>query len=332
MKYSFTYAALALAAVGSASVIERDVALIKTVISENMADVAKLQTAADAFKGDKAPVVAAADEFIAHLKARKPDVEKSSMLTLLDAVAIATPVGDLGKASKTLVDTFKTKIPIVQNARECNTVRSKLTEINTNAQALIEAIIGRVDPSAQQAARSIASPLIASLKQAVTDYETCVDVAAPSSSAAPSSAKPSSAAPSSAAPSSAAPSSAAPSSAAPSSAAPSSAAPSSAKPSGSATPSASGSPSSAVPSSSAKPSGSGTPTDPDCTTTTIAVVKPTGCTSCPGGGNPPSGGNPPPVGGSNPTNPPPAVVTAGASLFAPAGSLVVAAIAAFAAL
>lgn len=270
----------ALASTASANLSIRDASDIIAIIDQNVADINALKAAADGFAGDKAPLLTAADKMIADIKDAVPKVKAHAILTQDETFAIAGSVGNLEPAAQSLVDAFKAKLPVVEQYRECDTVRSKLGDIDTNARALIGAVINIVDPSLHDFAQGLADEIGKVLDQAKTAYAGCTNAAAPSSSAPPSSSNPPASSTAPPASSSVVPSG--------------SASQSSAVPSSSQAPSGTKSGSSS-PSGTNKPTGGNTTLTVSCSTTTPQTT-PTGgahCPKCTGstGGNTGNGGN-----------------------------------------
>ncbi|UNI22326.1 hypothetical protein JDV02_008225 [Purpureocillium takamizusanense] len=223
-------------------VFERDLATVTGAISNVGNEIDNLDKAAKGFSGDQKPVVAAAEKLVSALKDGKSKVAGSDDLSLADALGLQEPVKALQAKAETLEKDFKAKIPEIQKAGACGTVRQKLSDINENSQALITAVVSKVPKDAQPIAKSLADGLTQVLNKAQDDFSeaNCKDSAGGGSSSASGSATPSATGSGSATPS--------------------------ATGSGSATPSATGSAtgSAVVPTgsatTSAKPTGTGVPT------------------------------------------------------------------------
>ncbi len=159
--------------------VKRDRQLIDDILTQNLADVAALQEAADNFSGDEGPLVEAADTFIQNLIDAIPQVNDSDELSLDDTLAISPKVGTLITASQGLVDTFKERLPDVEEVSQCDLVREKLESISTNSQALIEAITDKVADIAKAIAEQLAEQLVAILNQGIADYQQCNNAGGP---------------------------------------------------------------------------------------------------------------------------------------------------------
>lgn len=143
-----------------------------------------LATAAGSFNGDVAPVKSKADALVATIKSGVTTASGSKDLDLNGALGLTTPVQGLTKKGQALADAFKAKLSDVQKAGACGTVRTELSDINTNSQALIKAVVSKVPEAAQSIAQQLADGLTKVLNQAQSDFSeaNCKDSGSPSGS------------------------------------------------------------------------------------------------------------------------------------------------------
>ncbi|OAA36635.1 cell wall protein [Metarhizium rileyi] len=169
----FSNAIILAAATGSYASIQD----VKAVLESVEGAITSLNTAAKSFDGNVDAVKSKSEALVSTLKAGKSKIDGSSDLTLTDALGLTTPVQALTKKGQSLADDFKARRSDVEKAGACGTVRSQLTEINTNSEALIKSVVGKVPKDAQSVAQTLASGLTKVLKQAEGDFseENCKD-------------------------------------------------------------------------------------------------------------------------------------------------------------
>ncbi|KYK58756.1 hypothetical protein DCS_05774 [Drechmeria coniospora] len=165
-------------------VFERDLATVTGVIANVGTKIEALDTAAKAFSGDQAGVLGAAKELISTLEAGTKTVSGSAELTLSDAVALQGPVTALQSKAEKLESNFLAKRSAVEEAGACDAVRKALSDISTNSEALIKAVVGKVPTDAQAIAKTLAEGLTTVLAKAKGDFsaDNCKAKAASSSS------------------------------------------------------------------------------------------------------------------------------------------------------
>jgi len=144
--------------------------VVQGVLDKVGSGIDALDSAAKGFNGDVAAVKSKADALVAAIKSGKTTIDGSSDLTLNDALGLTTPVQALTKKGQALADDFKAKRSDVEKAGACDTVRSELSDINTNSQALIKSVVSKVPTAAQSIAQQLADGLTQVLNQAQTDF------------------------------------------------------------------------------------------------------------------------------------------------------------------
>ncbi|KFG77887.1 cell wall protein [Metarhizium anisopliae] len=146
------------------------ITVIQGVLTSVGSGIDGLNSAANGFNGDVDAVKSKADALVSAIKSGKTKVDSSSDLTLTDALGLTDPVQSLTKKGQTLADNFKAKRSDVEKAGACGTVRSELSDINTNSQALIKSVVSKVPQDAQTIAQSLAAGLTKVLGQAQDDF------------------------------------------------------------------------------------------------------------------------------------------------------------------
>ncbi|EFZ03942.1 hydrophobic surface binding protein A family protein [Metarhizium robertsii] len=146
------------------------ITVIQGVLTSVGSGIEGLDSAATGFNGDVDAVKSKADALVSAIKSGKTKVDGSSDLTLTDALGLTDPVQSLTKKGQSLADNFKAKRSDVEKAGACDTVRTELSDINTNSKALIDAVVSKVPKDAQTIAQSLAAGLTKVLNQAQDDF------------------------------------------------------------------------------------------------------------------------------------------------------------------
>lgn len=156
-------------------VIERDLATVKKVTADVQAGIDDLGAAAKAFNGDIQPIAEAAAKLITTIKSGTTTVAASSNLSVGDALALVDGTKNLQAHSQALVDQFKARKGDIQKAKQCEVTKATITEINTDSQALIKAIVSKVPPFAQGIAAKQSQGIINVLNDAQNSFANCQD-------------------------------------------------------------------------------------------------------------------------------------------------------------
>lgn len=166
---------LSLATAALGAVVVRDAETVKKVIETAGSDIEALTEAVNAYSGDKAPLVEAADQLVSNLKEGQQTVEGSGELDLNDAVTLGAPVQNLAKKGGVLTDALKSKKSEVEKAGECETVQGQIDAITTASNNLIDTVIDLVVDEAKEVAQGLASQLTEVLNDAKSSYEDCTN-------------------------------------------------------------------------------------------------------------------------------------------------------------
>lgn len=151
-------------------VFERDLATVSGVVTTAGNDIDNVDKAVQGFSGDSKPVEDAAQKLVSDLAEGQKKVEGSDVLSLGDAAALAPTVKDLQKKGQALADDLHSKKDAIEKAGLCDTTRKLVDNINTSSKSLISAVVSKVDPAAQELAKSLAQPLIDTLNKASDDF------------------------------------------------------------------------------------------------------------------------------------------------------------------
>lgn len=146
-----------LAAIASASLIERDAQPYKDVIESINTAVDNLDSAVKSYSGgDKKPVIDASDSLIKALDDGKKKVGGFGQLDPADALPLSGDLMSLQTKSQTLTDDLKSKRGDVEKAGQCDAVRGALNDISTSSQGLVDAAVSKLPKSLQ----SLAQPFV----------------------------------------------------------------------------------------------------------------------------------------------------------------------------
>lgn len=169
MKYG-TVLSLTLAAMASASIGERDSAPYKKVVESITSSVESLDSAVQSYDGnDKTPVIDASDALVKSLDDGKTTIDGLDSLSASDAGPLSGSLMTLSSKSQTLTDDLKGKRGDVEKAGECDAVRKALGDINTSAQALVDAAVSKIPKGLQSLAQGFVSQFTNSFKE-TQDY------------------------------------------------------------------------------------------------------------------------------------------------------------------
>lgn len=177
MKYG-TVLSLTLAAITSASIGERDSAPYKKVVESITSSVESLDSAVQGYDGnDKTPVIDASDALVKSLDDGKTTIDGLDSLSASDAGPLSGSLTTLSSKSQTLTDDLKGKRGDVEKAGECDAVRKALGDINTSAQALVDAAVGKIPKGLQSLAQGFVSQFTNSFKETQDYFSTsnCVN-------------------------------------------------------------------------------------------------------------------------------------------------------------
>ncbi len=172
MKYA-TVLSLSLAAIASASIGERDSAPYKKVVESITSSVESLDSAVQSYNGnDKGPVIDASDALVKSLDDGKTTIDGLDNLSASDAGPLSGVLMTLSSKSQTLTDDLKSKRGDVEKASECDAVRKALGDINTSAQALVDAAVSKIPKGLQTLAQGFVSQFTNSFKDTQEYFST----------------------------------------------------------------------------------------------------------------------------------------------------------------
>lgn len=143
---------------------------IQSVLNSVQGAIDSLDSAVKEFNGDIVAVNSKGDALVSAITAGKTNLDASTDLALTDALGLPGPVQALTRQAQTLADDFRAKRSDIEKAGACNTVRSKLGDINTSSQALVNSVTSKVPQNAQSIAQQLAGSLIRVLNQAQDDF------------------------------------------------------------------------------------------------------------------------------------------------------------------
>ena len=184
----------ALATTAAAGVTVRDASIVLGVLSDVSDSIGSVDSAAKAYTGGvPTDALNAAKDLVAALVSGKSKVDGSGNLDINDAVKLQPPVQELTAKGKALESDLVAKRSQVEKAGQCSQVEAAVKQVASDGQALVNAVVGKVEANVKPIASSLAAPLASILAQAVDDFSpaSCKDAAgggsggSSSSSAAP---------------------------------------------------------------------------------------------------------------------------------------------------
>lgn len=198
MKFSVvSVAALGLAAsavaspsrvVREASMVERDLAAITSVIAAVGAKTDALDAAIKAYtSGPITPVTSASQDLIDTINAGIATVKSSADLSESDALGLTGPVQDLTKKVQTAVDDLDSRQAQVEKACAVAVTQKSLKDQLAASSALSDAITSKVPQALQGIAGTLSSGITAAIQKGITNYANAKNDASCSSSSSSSS-------------------------------------------------------------------------------------------------------------------------------------------------
>lgn len=148
------------------SLIQRDLATIKTVMAGIGTDLVSLDTAVKGFSGDPTQILTTSNALIKNLKAGKAKVDPTGELSLTDALGLQAPAKDLQTKGDALLADFKAKRAALAAAGLCGPSLQQATSINDASKDLINSVVSKVPADAQSIAQGIVAPLLKDLQEA----------------------------------------------------------------------------------------------------------------------------------------------------------------------
>ncbi|RMJ21428.1 Cell wall [Aspergillus sp. HF37] len=157
---------------GEATVVERDLATMTSIISEVGGAVGDLHKAIKAYNGGPIkPVQQASNELISTIEQGTQDAKASSDLTFSEAISLSKPVQDLiGKVEATIGDLVSKKQMAVE-ACAGQLVLKSLKEQKAASEALADAITSKVPSGAQELASRLASGIADAIQKGIDAYK-----------------------------------------------------------------------------------------------------------------------------------------------------------------
>ncbi|KAK8150178.1 hypothetical protein G3M48_003679 [Beauveria asiatica] len=172
MKYA-SVLTLGLAAAASASLAERDAEPYKKVIASITTAVDNLDSAVQDYSGgSKQPVMDASNALVKALDDGKTTIDGLDSLSAGDAGPLTGDLTSLSAKSQTLTNDLKDKRGDVEQAGECDAVRSALGDINTSAQKLVDAAVSKIPKGLQSIASGFVSQFTNGFKQTQEYFST----------------------------------------------------------------------------------------------------------------------------------------------------------------
>lgn len=167
MKFSIV---LGLAALASATIVERDAAPYKEIIDSITSNVEKLDSAVNKYDGsDKKPVVDAANTLVKSIDDGKTKIDGMGSIEASDALPLSQDLRGLNAKSQTLTEDLKKKRSTAAKAGECDTVRKAITDINSSAEGLVNSAVSKIPKAYQNLAQTFVDQFTQTFKD-TKDY------------------------------------------------------------------------------------------------------------------------------------------------------------------
>ncbi|KAK2596138.1 hypothetical protein QQS21_006415 [Conoideocrella luteorostrata] len=147
-------------------IYERDLTLVKEVMTGIGKDVVSLDNAFKAFNGDPSDLLKTSNTLIKDLKDGKAKVDPSPALNLFDALGLLGPVGDLKSKGDALVKDLGAAKTKIQQSGLCEITFSQASQINTLSNDLINSVVSKVPAFVQGIAKATTAGLVKDLKDA----------------------------------------------------------------------------------------------------------------------------------------------------------------------
>lgn len=157
--------------------VTRDLATVTSVIAQVSAAIVQLDTAVNAYTGDKTELEEEAASLVSILESGTTAIAASSSLSLVDALSLSSLVDSLQDLGDQLVSDLIAKRDVVEEEAYCEEVEDQIVEIATDARALVEAIIAKAPTIAQGIAEALAQQFYATLDEGTWAFGTgnCTD-------------------------------------------------------------------------------------------------------------------------------------------------------------
>ncbi|KAJ2896077.1 hypothetical protein MKZ38_005905 [Zalerion maritima] len=164
--------AVGLSSSAGASLSERDLATINSVITQINTDLSALDTAVEAFSSDGTQVTSASSTLLSDLMSGTTTVSNTEAITLQEAIGLQQSTAALQTTSTSLMSNLEMKKSAFEQANLCDTVRDQVSELSTQSQNLINAVVSKVPEAAQQVASQLVSEFTATLQQSEASFST----------------------------------------------------------------------------------------------------------------------------------------------------------------
>jgi len=157
--------------------VTRDLATVTSVIAQVSAAIVQLDTAVNAYTGDKTELEEEAASLVSILESGTTAIAASSALSIVDALSLSSLVDSLQDLGDQLVSDLVAKRSVVEEEDYCEEVEDQIVEIATDARALVEAIIAKAPAIAQGIAEALAEEFYATLDEGSWAFATgnCTD-------------------------------------------------------------------------------------------------------------------------------------------------------------
>lgn len=167
MKYA-TILTTGLAAMASASLVERSADDYKKIIDGVAEDIDSLDKAVQDYSGsDKDPVVKASDTLVDTINDANEKIKGLDDVSASDALPLSSSLMSLNTKAQGLTEDLKAKRGDVEKAGECDTVRKAIEKVNSSSQELVNTAISKVPKGLQ----NIAEGFVSSFTQSFNDTQ-----------------------------------------------------------------------------------------------------------------------------------------------------------------
>lgn len=155
---------LVLGSAASASLVQRDAAPYQAVINSINANITNLDIAINSYTSDKTPVFKAFDSLLDAIKQGKTTLNGLPTLQGGDTFSLTGPLQTLNQDAQKLNSDLKNKRSTIAKEGECESVRTSLTDISTNAGDLVKIAVSKIPKGLQSLADQLSSNFTSTLK------------------------------------------------------------------------------------------------------------------------------------------------------------------------
>ncbi|KAM3557598.1 hypothetical protein MY1884_004435 [Beauveria asiatica] len=161
------------------TLVERDLATVKSVLADVKTGFEDLQQAVAAFNSDPEPLKKVAASVISKVESGTVAIQNMEPLTVNECLSLVGPSNDLAKQSEALSTDLQNHLTDFEKANQCGTVRNFVNKGVTEAEAFVAVLKAQSPAAVQAVVQTRGKNIVNPLKNAKTAFATgkCVDAA-----------------------------------------------------------------------------------------------------------------------------------------------------------